>query len=103
MAKHLNISLGVTADTSKAKAQLQDLQNQLTKIINSPTSNRMDLAKEIREASQAAAELQAHLKNATNVDTGTLDFDIGGFHGNPNSGRAGILLQRVRICRCVRP
>lgn len=74
MAKHLNISLGVTADTSKAKAQLQDLQNQLTKIINSPTSNRMDLAKEIREASQAAAELQAHLKNATNVDTGTLDF-----------------------------
>lgn len=74
MAKHLNISLGVSADTSKAKAQLQDLQNQLTKIINSPTSNRMDLAKEIREASQAAAELQAHLKNATNVDTGTLDF-----------------------------
>lgn len=74
MAKHLNISLGVTADTSKAKAQLQDLQNQLTKIINSPTSNKFTLTKDLKEASAAATELQAHLQRATNMETGALDF-----------------------------
>ena len=34
MAKQLNINLGFTADTGKAKAQLQDLQKSLTNLIN---------------------------------------------------------------------
>jgi len=32
MAKQLNVSLAFTADTGQAKAQIQDLQSQLTKL-----------------------------------------------------------------------
>lgn len=78
MAKQLNqvnVSLAFTADTSKAKAQLQDLQRQLTNIVNAPTSSfGTGLATDIQKATTAAAELKVHLQNATNVNTGTLDF-----------------------------
>ena len=75
MAKQLNVNLAFTADTGKAKAQLQDLQNQLNKVINLPTSGLDNkLTKEISEAGYAAAELKVHLENAVNVKTGSLDF-----------------------------
>lgn len=77
MAKQLNqiVNLSFTADTSKAKMQLQDLQNQLTKLINNPTSaDSFGFTKEIQEASVAAATLKAQLKEATNVNTGKLDL-----------------------------
>ena len=38
MAKQLNVNLAFTADTGKAKAQLQDLQNQLTRLMNTGVS-----------------------------------------------------------------
>ena len=75
MAKQLNVNLAFTADTSRAKAQLQDLQNQLTKIINTPTAGLgQDLVEDINQASYAAAELKVHLDQAMNQRTGSLDF-----------------------------
>ena len=73
MAKQLNVNLAFSADTSKVKAQLQDLQNQLNKLTLS-SQTELGITKDIEEASRAAAELSVHLKNATNQQTGTLDF-----------------------------
>lgn len=78
MAKQLNqvnVNLAFNADTSKAKQQIQDLQNQLSSIINMSTAGLgADMATKINQASRAAAELKVHLENATNVKTGNLDF-----------------------------
>lgn len=78
MAKQLNqvnVNLAFNADTSKAKQQIQDLQNQLSAIINMPaTGLGTDMATKINQASRAAAELKVHLEKATNVKTGSLDF-----------------------------
>lgn len=75
MAKQLNVNLAFTADTSKAKASLQDLQSQLNKLTS---ASALDFSgqwtKEMQEASVAAMELKTHLQNATNVQTGNLDF-----------------------------
>ena len=73
MAKQLNVNLAFSADTSKVKAQLQDLQNQLNRLTLS-SKTELGITKDIEEASRAAAELSVHLKNATNQQTGTLDF-----------------------------
>lgn len=75
MPKQLNVNLGFTADTSQAKAQLQDLQKQLTNLINNPkATSSIGLTKEIQEASVAAATLKTQLQEATNVNTGKLDL-----------------------------
>ena len=75
MAKQLNVNLAFTADTSRAKQQIQDLQNQLSSIINMPTAGLgADMATKINQASRAAAELKVHLEQAMNPKTGTLDF-----------------------------
>ena len=73
MAKQLNVNLAFTADTSKAKAQLQDLQNQLNNIVTSKNID-FNLEKDLRGAVKAAAELSTHLSKATNINTGNLDF-----------------------------
>ena len=75
MAKQLNVNLAFTADTSQAKAALQDLQNNLSKITSAPATNFTGKwTKEMQQASTAAMELKTHLQNATNIKTGTLDF-----------------------------
>ena len=76
MAKQLNVNLAFTADTGKAKAQLQDLQNQLNKVINMPAASlpTQEMEKNLKSATHAAAELKVHLENAMNPKTGTLDF-----------------------------
>ncbi len=78
MAKQLNsyqVNLGFTADTSKAKKQLQDLQRQLTQIVNySKFNNNSQMTENLQKASVAAAELKVHLSKAANVETGSLDF-----------------------------
>lgn len=68
-----HVNLAFTADTGKAKAQLQDLQNQLTNLVNKPHS-QLGVTTDIQEAIKAAVELKTHLQAATNVKTGTLDF-----------------------------
>jgi hypothetical protein len=54
---------------------MMDLQRTLQQIAINPTNfGGEKLTAEILEASKAAAQLQVQLKNAINVDTGTLDF-----------------------------
>ena len=72
--KEVNVNLRFTADTKQAAAQLQNLQQQLTHLVNQPVSIGDKLTDDMVKASHAAAELKVHLQNATNVKTGTLDF-----------------------------
>ena len=76
MAKQLNVSLAFTADTRQAKAQLQDLQNQLSKLSNIQSSGKdgFFLTKEIQQASMAAVDLKNKLAAATDVNTGKLNL-----------------------------
>ena len=75
MAKALNVSLAVTADTSQAKAELQSLQKTLQQLSANSTNLNLGInTSEIQAASSAALQLAAHLKQATDVNTGTLNF-----------------------------
>lgn len=79
MPKQLNqlsVNLAFTADTSQAKRQLQELQQQLTQLTNSSLGKTKDLGlvKDIQDATSAAAQLKVQLENATNVNTGKLDL-----------------------------
>ena len=75
MAKALNVSLAVTADTGQAKAQLQALQRTLSELTSTSANLKVGLdTSQLQQASQQITQLQAHLKSATNMDTGTLNF-----------------------------
>ena len=79
MAKQLNVSLAFTADTSQAKAQIQDLQSQLTKLatLNKPNNNNgFMMTSELKEAAKAAQDLKNKLQAAIDVNTGKLNLDI---------------------------
>lgn len=75
MAKQLNIDLSFRADTSQAKAQIQELQKALSEVAKLP-ANSANLFDDVglRKASEAALELEQHLSKAVNVDTGKLDL-----------------------------
>jgi hypothetical protein len=96
MAKQLNVSLAFTADTGKAKAQLQDLQNQLDKLISGGGmgGKKVDfiLTQELQQATVAAAKLQSNLKAATDVNTGKLDLSK--FQAQMN--QSGMSLEKYR-------
>lgn len=72
MAKRLNYTIGVTADTSKLEASLQTAYTSLQKI--SSLKVNMPITSDLKEASLAAQQLQHYLENATNVNTGKLDL-----------------------------
>lgn len=72
MAKRLNYTIGVTADTSKLEASLQTAYASLQKI--SSLKVNMSITSDLKEASLAAQQLQHYLENATNVNTGKLDL-----------------------------
>lgn len=75
MPKQLNVNLAFTADTTQAKRQLQDLQNQLTKLTTGSLGNKdLTITKQIQEATAAAAQLKVQLEGATNATTGKLDL-----------------------------
>lgn len=78
MAKQLNqvsVNLSFSADTGKAKAQLQDLQNQLNNLVlNTKINKNSSMAGQIQNAVKSAAELNVYLQKATNIKTGSLDF-----------------------------
>ena len=75
MAKQLNVNLAFTADTSKAKAQLQDLQKSLDSLLKgSAQSTEFPITKELMEAQNAAASLKVALDSAINTQTGKLDI-----------------------------
>ena len=74
MAKQLNVDLNLRANTQQAKQSIQDLQNKLSQIANMPINGPDKLRQGLQEASAAAQQLQMHIANATNVDTGRLDM-----------------------------
>nr|DAG27273.1 MAG TPA: minor tail protein [Caudoviricetes sp.] len=77
MAKQLNVNLSMTANTSAAVAQLKQLQQQLTNLMNSTTNvnnSSFGITKEIQEATEAAAQLKVQLQAATDSTTGKLDL-----------------------------
>lgn len=75
MAKQLNVDLTFGADVSKAKAQIAELEKALQSVAKLPgKSTSLFDDKSIKDASQAALELQEHLQRAVNVNTGKLDL-----------------------------
>lgn len=72
MAKRLNYTIGITADTSKLEASLQTAYASLQKIGSLKVN--MPITSDLKEASLAAQQLQHYLENATNVNTGKLDL-----------------------------
>ena len=75
MAKQLNVNLAMTADTSKAKMELQALQKQLDNLMMSAQrkDSSLGLSSEIQKATQMAAQLKVQLESATS-STGKLDL-----------------------------
>lgn len=75
MAKQLNVNLSFNADTSKAKAQLQDLQNSLNQLMlnANKTNSEFGLNKELTQAITQVTELQSILQSAK-TQAGTLDL-----------------------------
>lgn len=75
--KRVQYTLGFTADTAKAKAQLRDLQNQLDHLTSSSGNiKNLPITEEVFKATAAAKELQASLQKAINVNTGKLDLSV---------------------------
>lgn len=77
MPKQLNVNLAFTADTSQAKAQIDQLQRQLSDLVNIATrssGSNFAMTKEIQNATSAAIKLKAQLQSATDVDTGKLNL-----------------------------
>ena len=75
MAKQLNVNLAFTADTGKARAELQNLHSSLNSLLHlSAQPSNFKFTDEVKEASTAVANLKLNLENATNVDTGKLDL-----------------------------
>ena len=71
---NLHVNLAFSADTGKAKTQIQELQTLLSKIAYTGTTGAMQ--KDIQAASAAAKDLQFHLNNAFNTTTGKFDLSL---------------------------
>lgn len=71
MAKRLNYTIGVDADTSKFEVSINAALSKLNQL---GTSAR--LTDELKGASQAALELSGHLNKALNKETGKLDLTV---------------------------
>ena len=76
MAKQLNVNLSMTADTSKAKTSLQDLQKQLDQLMltaQKSSHGQLGISQDIQKATALAAQLKVQLESATS-STGNLDL-----------------------------
>ena len=93
MAKQLNVSLAFSADTSRAKAQMQDLQKSLDTLIASAGKNsgELGLTKDLIKAQGAAVDLKIALQQAT-TSTGSLDFS----KFNSSLQKSGMTLEQYR-------
>lgn len=74
----VGVNIAFNADTSKAKAQIQELQTLLNKITYSGATGagQNKISDDLKNASAAAKELQYHLNNAYNANTGKLDLSL---------------------------
>ena len=94
MAKQLNVNLAFTADTGKAKAQLQDLQRQLDNLIKgSPSATNFAITDKLIEAQGAAAALKVALDQSMNVQTGKLDLT----RFNDSIKKSGLSLKDLKV------
>ena len=74
MAKQLNVNLAFTADTSRVKQDLEQLQNLLNRLTtNSAQKSPLGITNEIKTAISDVSKLQAALQKATTT-TGTLNL-----------------------------
>lgn len=72
--RDIDVNLSFTADTQKAKTQLQELQETLTKITQGAGNNRpLGITSDLTQAISKATQLQAALQKAT-TSTGKLDL-----------------------------
>ena len=69
----IQYTVGIKADASEAQQVVNSLQQQLQKVANMNLHISVP-NQELKEASEAARELQTHLKNAINTQTGQLDL-----------------------------
>lgn len=85
MAKQLNVNLAFTADTGKAKAQLQELQRSLSTLMASATktTNGLGITQDIAEATNEVAKLQAILEQSKSATGG---LDLGKFNQSLKQG-----------------
>jgi len=77
MAKQLNMSINITANTDQAKREMKALQDQLGRLgkgIGIGGGLGEDFTKNVQTAIKDVAELQTLLKRTVNVDTGKIDF-----------------------------
>lgn len=75
--QRINLTLGIGADTSKAKTEIQNLQKELNKLTSFNGGLKgLNYDKSLYNATAAVKEFQIHLQQATNVDTGKLDLSI---------------------------
>ena len=89
----LNITMGFDADTSKAKAQLQDLQKQLSALFNTTKGKGVfNLTEDLDESIKGVALLKSQLQDATNVKTGKLDLS----KFNQSLKESGMSLEKYR-------
>lgn len=82
MPKQLNVNLSMSADTSKLKSQLQDLQDTLKRItVESAQSNgnNFGLTKDIAQATSKVVELQTVLEECK---TSAGNLDLGKFNNS---------------------
>ena len=89
MAKQLNVDLRFTADNAQAKKQIQDLQSALNSLMasTSKNSNGLGLTKDIAEATNEVAKLQAMLESSKNSSGG---LDLGKFNQSLSQGKVKI-------------
>ena len=71
MAKRLNYTIGIDADTSKLESQLNKAYESLSKIGNS-----QQITTNLQKASSSALELANNLSKAINQNTGKLDLSV---------------------------
>ena len=79
MAQQLQVNLSFTANASKAKAQIENLQKSLSNLMTSTAKgqnktfmNQFDA--DSKKAIQTVGQLQAILKQTINTDTGKLNL-----------------------------
>ena len=91
MAKQLNVNLAFTADTSRVKQDLEQLQNLLNRLTtNSAQKSPLGITNEIKTAISDVSKLQVALQKATTT-TGTLN--LGKFKQELN--QAGLTAEKI--------
>ena len=75
MPRQFEINLAFTADTEKAKNQIQNLQSSLNQLLQpSVNKGQLGITDEIAKAQKAVRQLQVSLQKATDIDTGKLNL-----------------------------